>query len=88
MRVVLRVRKKGVIILPKSLREALSVKEGDELLAEVKDGKLVIKPLRPKIADVDPEAVERLLREERIREEERYVRLVRNAVGTGHWSTS
>ena len=63
MEVVLKVRKNGAIFLPKGLRDALGIGEGDELVAEVVDGKLVARPLRPKVVDVDPGLVERLLRE-------------------------
>ncbi|MEM4015865.1 MAG: AbrB/MazE/SpoVT family DNA-binding domain-containing protein, partial [Thermofilum sp.] len=34
----LRVGRKGYVILPKALREALGVEEGDVLLAQVGDG--------------------------------------------------
>ena len=84
VRVVLKVRKRGVLILPKPIRVALGVEEGDELLAEVVGGKLVMEPLRPKVVDLDPEVVERVLREERSAEEGRYSRLIRDAAGARH----
>jgi AbrB family looped-hinge helix DNA binding protein len=37
----LRVGRKGYIILPKKLRDLLGIKEGDELVVEVKDGILL-----------------------------------------------
>ena len=64
MRSVLRVRKKGVIILPKRLREMAGIREGDEVIAEVGEGLIVLRPLKPKVVDVDPEIIEELLREE------------------------
>ncbi|RLE99443.1 MAG: AbrB family transcriptional regulator [Thermoprotei archaeon] len=64
MRIVTKVRKKGVLILPKRVREAAGIREGDEVLIEVGEGLLVIRPLRPKIVDVDPSLLEELLREE------------------------
>ena len=64
MRAVLKVRKKGVLILPKRIREAVGIREGDEVLVEADEGLLVIRPLRPKVVDVDPGLVEELLREE------------------------
>jgi len=60
---VLKVGKKGVVILPKKLREALNAKEGDELIAEASKGMLTLKPLKPKIVDVNPEQVEKILSE-------------------------
>jgi AbrB family looped-hinge helix DNA binding protein len=40
-----KVGKKGYIILPKSVREALNISEGDKLIVEIKDG-IVLKPLK------------------------------------------
>ena len=64
VRAILRIGKKGVLILPKKLRESLNVGEGDELLAEVSEGVLILKPFKPKIVDVDPSLVEEILSEE------------------------
>lgn len=72
MKVVLKIRRKGVIILPKKLREALGVKEGDLVTAETVDGSLIVKVLKPKAVDVDPKLVEELLREEYVLEESKY----------------
>ncbi len=41
----LKVGRKGYIILPKALREAVGIEEGDEVIAEIKDG-ILLKPLR------------------------------------------
>jgi len=35
MKAVLRVRKKGIIILPKRIREALGIDEGDEVIVRL-----------------------------------------------------
>ena len=64
VRAILRIGKKGVLILPKKLRESLNIEEGDELLAEVSEGVLILKPFKPKIVDVDPSPVEKILSEE------------------------
>ncbi len=76
MRVVLRVRRKGVIILPKRLREAVGIDEGGEVVAEVVGDKLVLRALKPRVVDVDPELIEGLLREEYNLEKRRYWRMV------------
>lgn len=76
MRAVLKVRKKGVIILPKKLREAVGVGEGEELLAEVVGDKIVMRVLKPRVVDVDPGVVEEVLREEYELEKGRYARIV------------
>ncbi len=57
-------RKKGVLILPKRLREMAGLREGDEVIAEVKDGSIMLRPLRPRVVDVDPELIGELLGEE------------------------
>jgi antitoxin MazE len=64
MRVILRVRRKGVIILPKKLREALGIEEGDQLIADIRDNVLILRPLKPRVVDVDPSLIDELLEEE------------------------
>jgi len=54
----LRVGRKGYIILPKALREAVGIEEGDEVVVEIRDGIL----LRPARRRVDVERVRELLR--------------------------
>ena len=78
MGVVLKVRRKGIIILPKRLREAVGISEGDEVVVEVVGNELVMRALKPRVVDVDPELVERFLREEYDLERDRYTRLVRS----------
>jgi len=41
----LRVGRKGYIILPKAIREAAGIEEGDEVIVEVRDG-IILKPIR------------------------------------------
>jgi len=72
MRVVLKVRKKGILILPKSLREEAGISEGDEVIVEVEKGRLIMKALKPRVVDVDPDLVENLLREEYDLERRKY----------------
>ncbi len=43
-----KVGRKGYIILPKAIREAVGIDEGDEVIIEVRDG-IVIKPVKKKI---------------------------------------
>ncbi|MCD6300442.1 MAG: AbrB/MazE/SpoVT family DNA-binding domain-containing protein [Staphylothermus sp.] len=43
-----RVGRKGYIILPKAIREAVGIDEGDEVIIEIRDG-IVIKPAKKKI---------------------------------------
>ena len=75
VRLVLKVRKKGIIILPKKLREAIGVDEGGEVVVDAVGDKLIIRALKPKVVDVDPEVVDELLREELILERSRYERM-------------
>ena len=76
MKAVLRVRKKGIIILPKRIREALGIDEGDEVIVEVNDGELIMRALKPEVVDVDPKLVEKILREEYELEKKRYMRMI------------
>lgn len=41
----LRIGRKGYIILPKAVREAVGIDEGDEVIVEVGDG-IILKPVR------------------------------------------
>jgi bifunctional DNA-binding transcriptional regulator/antitoxin component of YhaV-PrlF toxin-antitoxin module len=64
LRVVLKVRRKGVVVLPKALREAAGIEEESEVVAEAGPGAVVLKPLKLREVDVDPKLVEEILREE------------------------
>ena len=41
----LKVGRKGYIILPKAVREAVGIREGDEVIVEIRDG-IIIRPAR------------------------------------------
>jgi len=41
----LRIGKKGYIILPKAIRETVGIKEGNEVIVEIKDG-IILKPIK------------------------------------------
>lgn len=51
MTLKLRVGRKGYVILPKAIREALGIDEGDEVLVEIRDG-IVLKPIK-RVVDVE-----------------------------------
>ena len=76
MRVILKVYRKGIIILPKRLREVLGVREGDSVIAEVLEDKVVIRALKPRVVDVNPEIVEEILSEEYSVEMDKYKRMI------------
>lgn len=44
---VVRVGKKGVVVIPVDIREALGIGEGSLLALELAEGAIVLKPLRP-----------------------------------------
>ncbi len=48
MTLKLKVGRKGYIILPKAIREAVGIDEGDEVIVEIKDG-IILKPAKRKI---------------------------------------
>jgi bifunctional DNA-binding transcriptional regulator/antitoxin component of YhaV-PrlF toxin-antitoxin module len=70
-RFVLKVRKKGVLILPKALRKATGIDEG-EVVAEAEENTIIIKPLKPRVVKIDQCIAEELLNEERRLEEEKF----------------
>lgn len=45
MTLTLKVGKKGYVILPKAVREAVGIDEGDEVRVEIRDG-ILLKPVR------------------------------------------
>ena len=51
MTLKLKVGRKGYIILPKAIREAVGIDEGDEVIVEIRDG-IVLKPAKRNV-DVD-----------------------------------
>ena len=71
---VVKVTRRGQTTIPKRFREALGIREGDELLVELRGGALVFRPI-PKLVDLigvdadygDPEEVKREI--EKLREE-------------------
>ena len=67
MAIVLKVRK-GILILPKEVREKAGIEEDGEVIVEVRNNSIVIKPLKPKVVRVDPEIINELLREEYVLE--------------------
>mgnify|MGYP000716380337 FL=1 len=76
--IVLKVRKKGILIIPKHIRERVGIEEDGEVIVEVKDSSLIIRPLKPKVVRIDPNVIEELLREEYILEGRKYEGIVRN----------
>ena len=68
---VLKVGRKGVVVLPKDLREAANLNEGDRLIAELQGGRIILRPFKPVRVKIDPKTVEDLIREELELEEEK-----------------
>ena len=62
---ILKVRKKGILILPKALRDKTGIREDSDVLVEVRGDSIVLKPLEPKIVDVDPHIINRVVEEEK-----------------------
>ena len=79
----MKIRRKGMLILPKKLREAVGLEEGDDVVAEVVGDSLVLRALKPKVVDIDPNLVEEFLREEVRFEEHRYRRILQSEENSG-----
>jgi len=62
---VTRVLKKGVVVIPKVLREEVGIKEGDLVVVKRVEDRIVIEPLerRLTLVTVDSGLVDRILRE-------------------------
>ena len=81
----MKVRKKGILILPKKLREKVGISEGDEVIVEVEKDRLVMRVLKPRVVDIDPGLVEKLLREEYELERRKHERIFYGGkVGSRH----
>ena len=48
MRARVKVYYKGIIVLPKEIRESVKIKEGDLLFVEVRGNEIVMRPIKPK----------------------------------------
>lgn len=83
METVLRVGRKGIVILPKRLREALGVGEGDLLAVEVREGVAVLRPLKlpqVRLSERVARAIQRHAKiEELVLEEQKLRRIVERA---------
>ncbi|MEM3070561.1 MAG: AbrB family transcriptional regulator [Candidatus Bathyarchaeia archaeon] len=80
VKVILKIRDKGVLILPKSLRMAAGIGEG-EVAVEAREGEIVIRSFKPRVVDIDPQFVEEILGEENRLEEEKFRRILREVCG-------
>ena len=62
---VTRVLKKGVVVIPKVLREEVGIKEGDLVVVKRVENRIVMEPLerRLTLVTVDSGLVDRILRE-------------------------
>ena len=61
---ILKVRKRGVVILPKELRSKAGIEEESEAVAENRGNEVLSRPLKPVIVRVDWATVEKILHEE------------------------
>ena len=67
----MKIRKKGVVILPKELKTKAGIEEDSEVIAEIKGSEVLSRPLKPVIVRVDWAIAEKILHEEDKVEEER-----------------
>jgi len=75
LKVVLRVGRRGVIVLPKAFRERVGIEEGGLVEVEVVGDSIVLRPLKPLTVDIDPSVASSLIAKERRRWEGRLKRV-------------
>jgi AbrB family looped-hinge helix DNA binding protein len=68
---ILKVRKKGIVILPKELRTKAGIEENSDVVAEIRGNEVLLRSLKPVIVRVDWATVEKILHEEEKVEEEK-----------------
>lgn len=74
----MKVRRKGVIILPKELRLRAGIEENSIVLAEITEKGVLLRALKPITVRVDPAVIERILSEEGRLEEEKLRKIIDN----------
>ncbi|PUA32512.1 MAG: AbrB family transcriptional regulator [Zestosphaera tikiterensis] len=77
MKTVLKVGRKGIVVLPKAFREKVCIEEGGKVVLEIVGNSLVLKPLKPLVVDIDPEVLRKVILEEKREWEERIDRVAR-----------
>jgi len=77
MKTVLKVGRKGIVVLPKAFREKVGIEEGGKVVLEIVGNSLVLKPLKPLVVDIDPEVLRKVILEEKREWEERIDRVAR-----------
>ncbi|MCC6060434.1 MAG: AbrB/MazE/SpoVT family DNA-binding domain-containing protein [Desulfurococcaceae archaeon] len=74
----MKVRRKGVIILPKELRLRAGIEENSIVLAEITEKGVLLRALKPITVRVDPAVIERILSEEGRLEKEKLREIIEN----------
>jgi len=74
----LKVRRKGVIVLPKELRLRAGIEENSIVLAEITEKGVLLRALKPITVRVDPAVIEGILSEEGRLEEEKLREIIEN----------
>ena len=74
----MKVRRKGVIILPKELRLRAGIEENSIVLAEITEKGVLLRALKPITVRVDPAVIEGILSEEGRLEEEKLREIIEN----------
>ncbi len=74
----MKVKRKGVVILPKELRLRAGIEENSIVLAEITEKGVLLRALKPITVRVDPAVIERILSEEGRLEEEKLRKIIDN----------
>ena len=60
---IVRMGKKGVVVIPKEVRDSLHLAEGTPFILEVRGSEIVMRPLIPEKVNLDTETIQRIVRE-------------------------
>lgn len=72
---ILKVREKGIIIIPKAIRDEAGIKEGDEVIAEADKETIILRKFSLLRVRIERNIIDELIREDLLLEERKYAEI-------------